>query len=153
MIIAAGRGILDTSTVLLLGRLTDPAVLPARPVITAVTIAELSVGPLLADTEQERAARQAHLQQADADFDPVVFDAAAAHAFGRIVGSLRSSGGRAAPSTNNVFIAATAIANDLPLYTCNPGDFEGINDLDLHVVPHPDHDQPTPDEARISQTK
>ena len=35
--------------------------------ITTITLAELSVGPLLAATEAERAARQAHVQQAEAD--------------------------------------------------------------------------------------
>jgi len=34
-------------------------------------------------------------------------------------------------------IAATAIANDLPLYTCNPADFGGIEDLDVVAVPAP----------------
>jgi tRNA(fMet)-specific endonuclease VapC len=34
-------------------------------------------------------------------------------------------------------IAATAIANDLPLYTCNPDDFRGIDDLKLAPVPVP----------------
>jgi hypothetical protein len=33
-----------------------------------VTLAELSTGPLVARHEQEHAARQAHLQQAEADF-------------------------------------------------------------------------------------
>jgi hypothetical protein len=42
------RGILDTSTVILLPRLSDPTLLPAEPLITAVTLAELSVGPLVA---------------------------------------------------------------------------------------------------------
>jgi predicted nucleic acid-binding protein len=34
-------GLLDTSTVILLSRLTDPAVLPKEPVISAITLAEL----------------------------------------------------------------------------------------------------------------
>ena len=58
--------------------------LPEEPLITAVTLAELSVGPLVAGDERERAARQAHLQQAEADFDPLPFDARAARAFGRV---------------------------------------------------------------------
>jgi len=77
------RGVLDTSTLILLPRLEDPALLPAEPLITAVTLAELSVGPLVASTDAERAARQAHLQQAEADFDPLPFDARAARSFGR----------------------------------------------------------------------
>ena len=55
------RGILDTSTLILLGRLRDTDTLPDEPLITAITLAELSVGPLVASTDQERGARQAHL--------------------------------------------------------------------------------------------
>ncbi len=58
--------------------------LPEEPLISAVTLAELSVGPLVARSEEERAARQAHLQQAETDFDPLPFDAAAARAFGQV---------------------------------------------------------------------
>jgi hypothetical protein len=72
------QGLLDTSTLLLLGRITATSTLPPEPLISIVTIAELSVGPLVATSEPERAARQAHLQQAEADFDPLVFDAGAA---------------------------------------------------------------------------
>lgn len=35
-------------------------------------------------------------------------------------------------------IAATALANDLPLYTCNPTDFSGIDGLDVLAIPVPD---------------
>jgi tRNA(fMet)-specific endonuclease VapC len=68
------RGVLDTRTVMLLSRITDPAALPVEPLITAVMLAELTVGPLAATTEAERAARQAHVQQAEADFEPLPFD-------------------------------------------------------------------------------
>ena len=40
------EGLLDTSTLLLLPRITDPDVLPEFPLISAITLAELSVGPL-----------------------------------------------------------------------------------------------------------
>jgi len=56
----------DTSTVILLGESPDPNVLPDECVISAVTLAELSVGPHVADTARERSARQAHLQQSEA---------------------------------------------------------------------------------------
>jgi predicted nucleic acid-binding protein len=32
-------------------------------------------------------------------------------------------------------IAATALANGLPLYTCNPADFSGISGLDVVALP------------------
>lgn len=71
-------GMLDTSTVVLLGRIADPATLPYQAVISAITLAELSVGPLITSDPLESTARQAHLQQAENDFDAIAFDAAAA---------------------------------------------------------------------------
>jgi predicted nucleic acid-binding protein len=121
-----------------LQRLTDAASLPEEPLITAVTLAELSVGPLVARDRDERAARQARLQQAEADFDPLVFDAAAARAFGRVAASLRRGGRKATARTYDAMIAATAIANGLPVYTCNPADFGGIDELEVVAVPIPE---------------
>jgi tRNA(fMet)-specific endonuclease VapC len=128
------RGLLDTSTLIVLGRLADATALPDEPLISAVTLAELSVGPLLTDGA-ERAARQAHLQQAEADFRPLPFDADAARAFGRVAASLRRAGPKSSDRSYDAMIAATALANDLPLYTCNPADFAGIDGLDVIAVP------------------
>ncbi len=125
------RGLLDTSTVISLQRLKDAAALPAEPSIAAVTLAELAVGPLVAADEDERARRQAHLQEAEADFDPLPFDAGAARAFAGVAASLRRSGRKTAARAYDAMIAATALANGLPLYTCNPDDFEGIDDLEV----------------------
>ena len=75
-----GVGILDTNTVILLPLLRNPDLLPKKPTITAITLAELSVGPLVASTPIEQADRQAHLQQAESDFDALPFDQAAARA-------------------------------------------------------------------------
>jgi len=136
--IESTTGILDTSTVVLFERLRDEE-LPEEPLITAITLAELSVGPLVANDDLERAARQARLQQAEADFDPLPFDADAARAFGRVAASLRQSGRKVQARAYDAMIAATAIANGLPLYTVNPTDFEDIAGLDLRAVPHPDH--------------
>jgi len=127
------RGVLDTSVVIALRDITDPSVLPDEPLITTVTLAELSAGPLVARDEQERAARQAHLQQAEADFDPLPFDRASARAFGQVAASLRRSGRKTAARAYDALIAATAMAHDLPVYTCNATDFEGIDGL--QVVP------------------
>jgi predicted nucleic acid-binding protein len=138
------RGILDTSTVILLTRLEDPLVLPFEPLITAVTLAELSVGPLVAPNDDERAARQAHLQQAEADFDPLPFDAPSARAFGGVVASLRRTGRQLRPRAFDALIAATALANGLPVYSCNPDDFAGIRGLEVVAVPLPGSPPPTP---------
>jgi tRNA(fMet)-specific endonuclease VapC len=133
-----GLGMLDTSTVILLGHIADPATLPDQSVISAITLAELSVGPQIAADPADRAARQAHLQQAESDFEAIPFDAAAARAFGAVAAALRSAGRKRAARAYDALIAATAIANGLPLYTCNPEDFDGIPALDLRAVPHPD---------------
>ncbi len=130
-----GAGILDTNTVILLPQLSDPGALPAEPKITAVTLAELSVGPLVASNDSERARRQAHLQQAESDFDVVPFDQAAARAFGRVASDLRKAGRKPSARAYDALIAAIAIANGLPLYTTNPDDFIGISELDLIPVP------------------
>jgi tRNA(fMet)-specific endonuclease VapC len=132
------QGLLDTSTVILLGRL-NPEELPEESFISAITLAELSIGPLVAGTETVRVARQAHLQLAESDFDPIPFDAPAARAFGGVAAALRESGRKPAARAYDALIAATAIANQLPLFTCNPSDFTGIPDLDLIAVPHPDN--------------
>ncbi|HUP02146.1 MAG TPA: type II toxin-antitoxin system VapC family toxin [Gemmatimonadota bacterium] len=128
---------LDTSTVILLSRLPDPEVLPVEPLVSAITLAELSVGPLVTTDEAERSRRLAHLQQAEADFAPVPFDAAAARAFGRVASSLRGSGRKTAVRAYDALIAATALANGLPLFTVNPKDFAGIDELEVVAVPHP----------------
>jgi predicted nucleic acid-binding protein len=129
--------VLDTSTLILLGRLPESSPLPEEPLITAVTLAELSVGPLVARDARERAARQAHLQQAETDFDPIPFDAAAARAFGQVAASLHRHGRKTAARAYDAMIAATALANDLSVYTCNPVDFRGIDGLTVVAVPHP----------------
>lgn len=128
------RGLLDTSTVILLGRVNDPAQLPDDSVVSAITLAELSVGPLVASSDSERAARQAHLQQAESDFEVVPFDAASARVFGEVAASLRASGRKPAARAYDALIAATAIAHALPLYTAHPDDFAGIDRLDVRSV-------------------
>jgi len=134
----AAVGLIDTNVVILLSRLQDPAVLPETPRISAVTLAELTVGPLVASTDEERAIRQAHLQQAEVDFDPIPFDAPAARAFGRVAAALRRAGRKPAARAFDAMIAATAIATGLPLYTTDPGGYAGIDGLDVVLIPHPD---------------
>ena len=145
------RGVLDTSTLILLTQIEDESLLPEEPLITTVTLAELSVGPLLAKTDEERAARQSHVQQAEADFDPLPFDVAAARAFGRVALALRKSGRSVKPRAYDVMIAATALANGLPLFTCNPKDFTGIDGL--VVVPVPVPGLPVPEQKSLRKLR
>lgn len=131
-------GLLDTNVVILLEDLSDLSVLPDVPAISAVTLAELSVGPLTAPDPGEAAARQIRLQRVEATYDPIPFDAAAARAFGRVSADLRRTGRKAPSRAFDALLAATAISRGLPLYTTNPDDFAGIDGLDLRIVPHPD---------------
>ncbi len=86
------KGVLDTSAVLRLGELSEGD-LPDEAVITTVTLAELTVGPLVTDDLATRAARQAQLQNAETnDGDPLPFDTAAAQAFGHVASGLRAGG-------------------------------------------------------------
>jgi predicted nucleic acid-binding protein len=138
--------------VILLRCIVDAGALPDEPLITAITLAELAVGPLVADGDDELAARQAHLQQAEADFVPLPFDAAAARAFGRVSASLRQPGRKTAARAYDAMIAATALANDLPIYTCNPDDFSDIDGLEVVAVPVPVWDRASAGQGRSSET-
>lgn len=121
----------------MLPHIKDPADLPEEPLITAITLAELTVGPLVAATAEQREARLTNLQLAEATFDPLPFDAGAARAFGRVAASLRRSGRKTAARSLDSMIAATALANELPLYTCNPEDFSGIDGLTVVSIRPP----------------
>lgn len=131
------RGLLDTSALLTLGRLQGPSDLPDVALISSITLAELSLGPLVATDEAERARRLAHVQQAEADFDPLPFDAAAARAFGMVAAAYRRSGRKPSARAFDALIAAIAVANGLPLYTANPVDFEGVDGLVVRTITAP----------------
>jgi predicted nucleic acid-binding protein len=132
----AVRGLLDTSVVIALEGLAA-AQLPEQPAISALTLAELAAGPLATDDEAERARRQDRLQRVEALLDPLPFDAEAARAYGRVYAATRAAdrkprGARAV----DLMIAAAALANELPLFTRNPDDFDHLTDigLDLRAV-------------------
>lgn len=134
MITIGKRGLLDTSVVIALSDLRDSVGLPEEPLICAITLAELSVGPLVARSDEERINRQALLQQAEADFDPLPFDADAARTFGRVAAGLRKAGRTRQARAYDAMIAAIALTHDLPMHTGNPRDFEGIDGLTVVAV-------------------
>jgi predicted nucleic acid-binding protein len=115
-------GVLDTSIIAAL-RLFDPAGLPDTFLITAVTLGELSYGPHATDDPLKRAARVAVLQHAEATFEPLPYDHAAARLCGQMCAAVRATGRRPHARAADLMIAATAASNALPLYTANPGDF------------------------------
>lgn len=126
------EGVLDTS-VLIDFEHVETSDLPERQLITVLTLAELSTGPLVARTDEERAKRQERLQRVESGFDPLVLDEAAARSFAQVSASLRRAGRKARARTFDALIAAIALANGLPVYTCNPGDFQHIDGL--KVIP------------------
>jgi predicted nucleic acid-binding protein len=127
------RGLIDTNIVMLLPSLSA-AGLPAEMVISAVTLAELSAGPHHADGLAERARRMSVLQHAEATFEPLPFDAAAARAFGLVTAAVLAAGRKPHGRLADLMIASTALAHQLPVYTTNPDDFSGLGDL-VTIVP------------------
>jgi hypothetical protein len=136
------QGLLDTN-ILVLRRWIDPAELPDEMAISAVTLAELSAGPHqvrpnaeqdLYDEHEERSRRTEALQRAESEFDPIPFDAESARIYGRVTAAVVTAGRKPRRRIADLMIAATAIAEDLPLYTTNPGDYAGLERL-VRVVP------------------
>lgn len=129
----AAQGLIDTSIVIDLEQL-DAERLPNELAVSALTMAELAAGPHATGDSAERARRQDRLQRAEATFDPLPFDAAAARAYGRIYAAIVATGRKArGPRAVDLLIAATALAANLPLYTRNVDDFRGIEHL-VNVV-------------------
>lgn len=126
-------GLLDTSVVITLGRLSEDQ-LPAFPMISAITLAELSVGPLVASDASTRNDRQLVLQSTEASFDPLPFNDDCARRFGQVASELRMAGSKSRARAFDALIAATALAHDLSLYTCNERDFTGISGLSVISV-------------------
>ncbi len=123
------RGLLDTSVLIDLDEI-DPAQLPVAVAVSAVSLAELAAGPHATSEPDERGRRQDRLQRAEATFDPLPFDGDAARAYGRIFATVMARGRKARGARAvDLLIAAAALAAELPLYTRNPDDFRGLDQL------------------------
>src|SRR5215467_12721877 len=142
-------GMLDTN-ILIVRKWIDPAELPDEMAISAITLAELSAGPHevrrndeqdMYDEHEERARRLEVLQRAESEFDPVPFDVEAARVYGRVTAAVVATGRKPRRRIADLMIAATAIAEGLPLFTTNPGDLTGLGDL-LTIVPVTRPDRP-----------
>lgn len=135
------QGLLDTN-IMILRKWVDPQELPEEVAISAVTLAELSAGPHEVrrneeqtdyDEHAERARRLDVLQRAENEFDPVPFSAEAARIYGRVCAAVITAGRKPRRRVADLMIAAIAIAEDLPLFTTNPDDFKGLDEI-LTVV-------------------
>ena len=127
------RGLIDTSVVIDL-ELIEATDLPDEIAVSAITMAELAAGPHATTDPAERARRQDRLQRAEATFEPLPVDTAVARAYGRVYAAVGAAGRKArGRRAVDLFIAATAVAAGLPLYTRNPDDFAGLSEI-LEVV-------------------
>ena len=127
------RGLVDTSVVIDLDTI-DSKHLPRELAISAITLAELAAGPHATSDSGERARRQDRLQRTEATFEPLPVDGNVARAYGRVYAAVAASGRKArGRRATDLFIAATALAADLPLYTRNPADFAPLAEL-LDIV-------------------
>jgi predicted nucleic acid-binding protein len=114
--------------------LIDVRLLPDESAIAAVTLAELAAGPHATDKSDERARRQDRLQWATATWDPLPFDDNGATVYGRLFAAARAAGQSSRSRFADLLIAATAAANNLPLYTRSPGDFQALKDVVKVIV-------------------
>jgi predicted nucleic acid-binding protein len=129
----ARPALLDTSVIIDIDSIA-PDELPAEWSISAVTMAELAAGPHAARDAEERARRQGNLQHLESQVEPIPFDSAAAQAYGQVF-SATLAAGREPRGTRvvDLMIAATALANQRPLFTRNPKDFEHLRAIGLEV--------------------
>jgi len=114
------RGLLDTSFFVAHERPTGPREAPALGAVSAITIAELAAGALIAGNSAARRRRQATLTLARR-FDPIPFDDRCAETYAAIASAVRAAGGRVRQF--DAAIAATAVSNDIPVFTQDTDDF------------------------------
>jgi toxin FitB len=119
------RAILDTSVVI-----ADPvAPIPGDLAISAITLAELNFGVLVAKSAEVRAERLRRLSLLQQRFDALPLDDAVAISYGRLASAVVDAGRQPRRQAMDLLIAATAHAHGATLYTRNPADFTGVDTL------------------------
>ena len=127
------RTILDTSV--LLG--PDPGPVEGEVAISAVSLAELHFGVLVARTDAARAERLRRLAVIERTFDALPVDEVVAREYGRLAAAVIAAGRKPRARMADLMIAATAVAHDATLWTLNPGDLAGLDDLVRVHTPTP----------------
>lgn len=120
-----GRAILDTSVII--G--ADVAPIPGVLAISAITLAELQFGVLVARSADVRAERLRRLSLLQQHFDALPVDEAVAISYGRLAAAVVEAGRQPRRRVMDLLIAATAHAHGARLYTRNPDDFAGLENL------------------------
>jgi hypothetical protein len=95
--------------------------------VSVVTLAELTVGVLMAD-DDDRSARVATLSAVESTWDPLPIDAEVARQFARIVAALRANGRRV--PILDALVAATAIVEQIPVVT-QDNDYDAIPGVEV----------------------
>jgi predicted nucleic acid-binding protein len=115
-VVAVRRAIADTSVLVGLeaGRLAAEQVADYAWAVTAISLGELRLGVLRATDPDTTSIRLATYQLAR-QFDPLVVDEAVADAWAILIARLRADGRRM--PINDSWIAATAIAHEVPVVT------------------------------------
>ena len=117
------QGLLDTAVFIAKEAGRPLGALPETAAVSVVTIAELHLGVLMAQGLSARTRRLRTLTAVQNAFEPIPIDSHVARMFAEIVADSRRHGRR--PKIMDTWIAATALAHDLTIYT-QDGDFESI---------------------------
>lgn len=123
------RAVLDTSVVIA----TEVGPLPGELAISAITVAELHFGVLVAAGSAARAERLRRLTVVQRQFQALPVDDDVAAGYGRLPAAVAAAGRRPRPRAMDLLIAATALVHDARLYTRNAADLVGVDEL-LEVV-------------------
>jgi predicted nucleic acid-binding protein len=127
----AQRGVLDTSVFIARETGRRLAELPDAVAISVITLAELHLGVLMAQGAVIRARRLRTLTMVQNTFEPLPIDTEVARTFAELVAEARRHGKR--PKIMDTWIAATAVAHDIPVYTQDE-DFAEIPKVRVHRV-------------------
>lgn len=119
------RAVLDTSVVLA----ANVGPLEGELAISAITLAEMHFGVLVAKASGVRAERLRRLLVLQRTFDALPLDAAVAASYGQIAAAVVDAGRQPRARSMDLLIAATAHAHAARLYTRNIDDFFGLDDL------------------------
>jgi predicted nucleic acid-binding protein len=119
------KALLDTSVVIA----SDVGPLDGELAISAVTLAEMHFGVLVAKERKVRAERLRRLLLLQRAFDALPLDEAVAASYGHLAAAVVDAGRQPRARSMDLLIAATAHAHSARLYTRNADDFQGLDDL------------------------
>ncbi len=119
------KAILDTSVLIA----TDVPSLEGELAISAAALAELHFGVLVTADAAIRGERLRRLSVLQRRFTALPVDEAVATSYGQLAAAVAAGGRRPRSRVMDLLIAATAHAHSARLYTRNPGDLAGTENL------------------------